>query len=497
MTSPLLLVREVHKRFGGAHALRGVSLDVRPGEVHALVGENGAGKSTLINILAGAMRRDGGSLRFCDTPIDFASPAHSQAVGIAVIHQELATLPTMSIAENVFMGRMPSRGGWIDRVSMYERTARLLDEVGLALDPRTRVGTLGLSQQQLVEIAKALAAGARLLIMDEPTASLTDHEARRLLALVRRLRATGVSVLYVSHRLAEVFEVADRITVLRDGRTVQTADAIRTTMHAVVDLMVGRALESSAHDQPREPGDTVLDVRGLTRRGVLQDVSFSIRAGEVVGFAGLVGAGRTEVARAMFGADPIDSGTITLRGKVMRMRSPADAMVHGIAMVPEDRKQQALFMDKPVRWNISMARLPFLRRGVVVSGRDERALVNEYVHRLHIRAPDINEPVRNLSGGNQQKAVLARWLATKPSLLILDEPTHGVDIGAKAEVYALVRELARQGVAILLISSDLPEILDWSHRVVGMRGGRVVATLDRADATEARVMRCATGTDGG
>ncbi|HEY0778835.1 MAG TPA: sugar ABC transporter ATP-binding protein, partial [Gemmatirosa sp.] len=500
--APLLDAVGVHKRYGGVHALRGVNLEIRAGEAHALCGENGAGKSTLINVLAGAVRRDEGRVVFAGREVDFRTPSESQAAGIAVIHQELATLPALSVAENLFMGRLPTTGAFLDRRSMHERARALLADVGLAVDPRTPVRDLSLSNQQLVEIAKALSQQARLIIMDEPSASLTEHETQNLLDLVRRLRSQGVAILYVSHRLNEVFAVCDRITVFRDGGYVRTVDTADVTPAAVVGLMVGRELAAaSAHHETHAGGETVLEVRGLTRRGAaaddggsvpLDDVSLTVRRGEIVGMAGLVGAGRSEVARAIFGADRYDSGEIRLAGKAVRFRSPADAIAAGVGMVPEDRKGLALFLDKPVRWSVSMAKLPTLGSGGLIPLRRERALAEEYVTRLRVRTAGIEAPVRSLSGGNQQKTVLARWLATNPKLLILDEPTHGVDVGAKAEIYELVRALARDGLAILLISSELPEVLDLSDRIVVMRGGRVAATLDRAQANERAVMLHAT-----
>ncbi|HEX8850493.1 MAG TPA: sugar ABC transporter ATP-binding protein [Gemmatimonadaceae bacterium] len=504
IAAPLLEVRELHKRFGGVHALRGVALELRAGEVHALVGENGAGKSTLIGILAGAVRRDAGSIVVDGREVDFHSPAESQGAGIAVIHQELATLPTLSVAENLFMGRMPARAGWVDRRAMGARARALLADVGLDVDPDTLVRDLALSQQQLVEIARALSTGARLLVMDEPSSSLTEHETRRLHELVRRLCARGVAVLYVSHRMAEVFAISDRVTVFRDGTYVGTLETAATTPAAVVALMVGRELAAAARHESRPDGETMLEVRGLTCRAsaadgagvALDDVSLTVRRGEIVGLAGLVGAGRSEVARAVFGAAPFDAGEILLDGRQVRFRSPADAIAAGIAMVPEDRKALALFLEKPVRWNVTMVRLPSLARAGIVARSRERSFVREWVEQLRVRTPDIETPVRALSGGNQQKTVLARWLATRPKLLILDEPTHGVDVGAKAEICELVRALARDGVAILLISSELPEVLDLSDRIVVMRAGRVAATLDRREADERVVMLHATGAGG-
>ena len=500
---PLLLeAAAVHKRFGGVHALRGVSLGVRAGEVHALVGENGAGKTTLINILAGAVRRDAGRVVFAGRDVDFHSPAQSQAAGIAVMHQELATLPALTVAENLLMGRMPARAGWIDHRAMQREACTLVAHVGLDADPRMAMRDLSLSQQQLVEIARALSAGAKLLVMDEPSSSLTEHETRRLLDLVRQLRAQGVGILYVSHRMAEVFAVADRITVFRDGAYVDTLETAATTPVAVVGLMVGRDLASASPDVSRHTGESVLEVRGLTRRAsggesrrvALDGVSFTVRRGEIVGLAGLVGSGRSEVARAIFGADQFDAGEILLDGHAVRFRSPADAIRAGVAMVPEDRKGLALFVDKPVRWNVSMVRLPALARAGVVRRAPERALAQEQVNRLRIRTPGVEAPVRALSGGNQQKTVLARWLATRPKLLILDEPTHGIDVGAKAEIHALIRALARDGVAILLISSELPDVLELSDRILVMRAGHIVAELNRAEADERVVILHATGT---
>ena len=498
----LLEATNVHKRFGGVHALRGASLAVRAGEVHALVGENGAGKSTLINILAGAVRRDAGRVQFDGHAVDFHTPRQSQAAGIAVIHQELATLPTLSVAENLLMGRMPSRSGWLDRAAMYRAAREQLGQVALDVDPRTPMRDLSLSQQQQVEIARALSAGAKLIVMDEPSSALTEYETQRLLAVVRQLRGRGLAILYVSHRMAEVFAIADRITAFRDGTYVGTVPTGETTPAAVIGMMVGRELTVGTAPNKRAPDETMLEVRGLTRqsadagrgRVALHDVSFSVARGEIVGLAGLVGAGRSEVARAIFGAEPFDEGEVLLEGRLVHFRSPADAIRDGLAMVPEDRKGLALFLEKPIRSNISMVKLPLLARMGVVARRRERALATEQLQRLRIRAPGIEAPVRSLSGGNQQKTVLARWLAMRPKLLLLDEPTHGVDVGAKAEIYAIIRALAREGVAILLISSELPEVLELSDRVVVMREGRVATVLDRAQADEHTVMLQATGT---
>ena len=495
--APLLVVADVHKRFGGVHALRGANIDVRPGEVHALVGENGAGKSTLINILAGAIRRDSGSISFDGADGDFRSPAESQRRGIAVIHQELATLPSLTVAENLFMGRLPARHGFVDRRALRERAAALLRTVGLDVDPGEQASSLATSEQQLVEIARALSMGARLLIMDEPSSSLTEHETQQLLALVRRLRDDGVAIIYVSHRFGEVFAIADRITVMRDGATVQTMRCAETTPAQVVALMVGREITAAAagttKPSPSATAPPVLELRNVSRSGAVENVTFSVSRGEIVGMAGLIGAGRSETARLIFGADRPDSGEMILDGKTAHFASPRDAIAAGVAMVAEDRKALSLFMDKPVGWNITMARLPALSAYGFIRGARDRALAQGFVERLRVRTPSLQAPVRELSGGNQQKTVLARWLATEPRLLILDEPTHGVDVGAKAEIHALIRGLAAQGIAILLISSELPEVLALSDRIIVMREGRVAATIVRDDADERTIMMHATG----
>ncbi|HJW82803.1 MAG TPA: sugar ABC transporter ATP-binding protein [Anaerolineae bacterium] len=492
----VLQVRGVFKHFGGVQALRGVSMDVRRGEVHALVGENGAGKTTLMNVLGGIVLRDSGQVEFNGRPVEFATPAESQAAGIAIIHQEPATLPALSVMENIFMGRMPARRGWVDSADMEQRTRELLDEVGLDVRPQARLRELSTSHAQLVEIAKALSLNAGLIIMDEPNSSLTERETHRLFEVIRQLKAKGVSIIFVSHRIEEVLQIADRITVLRDGNYVGTLTAQEATVDRVISMMVGRELVRAVEPDGRHTGELLLEVRGLTRKNVVRNVSFSLRRGEILGLAGLVGAGRSETARIIFGADQPDAGEIVLEGKPVRMRSPKDALEHGLGMVPEDRKKMALFMIKPVRWNITMARLPRLSVRGIVNRPQEKAVAEEFVQRLRVRVPHIETIERNLSGGNQQKTVLARWLATSPKLLILDEPTHGVDVGAKAEIYEMIRDLARQGIGIILISSELPEILTMSDRIVVMHEGRVTGILDRSEATEDKVMAYATGIAG-
>jgi len=493
---PILQVIGVSKRYGGAQALRDVRLDVRPGEVHALVGENGAGKTTLINILGGIVPRDSGQVIFCGRGVVFENPAQSQHAGIAIIHQELATIPALSVMENIYMGRMDARGGWINWRSMEAATRKVTDLVGLDISPRTSVGDLTISQRQLVEIAKALSANARLIIMDEPNSSLTERETERLFDVIALLKQQGVAIIYVSHRIEEVLRIADRITAFRDGRYVGTIDRAEASVNKIISMMVGRDLANVTRRSSGHIGAPLLEVRNLTRRGkpYLRNISFTLHQGEILGFAGLVGAGRSETARAIFGADHFESGEILLDGRPVRFRSPKEAVAHGVGMVPEERKRQALFMNMPVRYNIGLASLPARSPGGIVRHAGQRQLAEEFVRKLSIKLSSIEAPVKSLSGGNQQKTVLARWLATRPKVLILDEPTHGVDVGAKADIYQLMRDLAAEGIGIILISSELPEILHMSDRIVVMHEGRITGVLDGQSATEDQVMAYATGT---
>lgn len=494
----LLQVEDVSKHFGGVHALRSAKLEVRAGEVHAVVGENGAGKTTLINILGGIIARDIGRIVFDGQEVAFANPGESQRAGIAIIHQELATISALTVMENVHMGRMRARYGIVDWRALAASTRGVLEQVGLDVSPRTAVSSLGISQRQLVEIAKALAADAKLIIMDEPNASLTEPETERLFEVIVRLKARGVGIIFVSHRIEEVLRISDRITVFRDGGYVGTTMRDDATLTGIVGMMVGREL-ASVHRRPsRETGEPLLEVRNLTRTGSppLRDVNFTVHRGEILGFAGLVGAGRSETARAIFGADRFDSGEIVFKGLPTRFDSPKEAIAHHIAMVPEERKDLALFMNMSIRFNIGMASLAARSRRGVVDHADQASLANSFAGKLSIKLPSIDAPVSSLSGGNQQKTVLARWLATAPELLILDEPTHGVDVGAKADIYRLMQDLAADGMAIILISSELPEILSMSDRIVVMHEGRVTGVLDGPTATENQIMELATGVAG-
>jgi ABC-type sugar transport system ATPase subunit len=488
----ILKVEGISKRFGGVQALLDVDFDIQYGEVHALVGENGAGKTTMINILGGVVQRDRGRVVFGGKEVNFQSPSESIAAGISIIHQELAMLPALNVIENVYMGRMPARFGRVLWDKAEKQTLQALDQVGLKIDPHALVNELTISQRQLIEIAKALSREASLLIMDEPNSSLSETETERLFEVIERLKKRGVAVLYVSHKIEEVLRISDRISVLRDGLYTGTLDKSEASTDKIVHLMVGRELHREAARDGRQIGAVRLEVNNLTSER-FRNVSFDVRAGEIVGFAGLVGAGRSDVARAIFGADSYTAGQILLDGKAMRFRHPSQAISRGLAMVPEDRKLLSLFMDMPVLFNISIAELPRMSRFGVIDHPQTRRTANNFVEELNIRLAGLDNPVRSLSGGNQQKTTLARWLATNPKLLILDEPTHGVDVGAKAEIYRLMRGLSQEGISIILISSELPEILTMSDRVVVMHEGQVTAVLNHEECDEETIMMYATG----
>ncbi|WP_376792543.1 sugar ABC transporter ATP-binding protein [Thermoflexus sp.] len=494
MTEPLLRAEGISKAFPGVQALDRVTLEIFPGEIHGLVGENGAGKSTLIRILAGAIPRDAGRILWQGQPVEIADPRHARRMGIAVIHQELSLLPNLTVAENLFLGREPrTRWGGLNRRAMEAEARRILRGLDLDLDVRAPAGSLPFAQRQMLEIARALSENARLLIMDEPTSALSEREIHRLFQLLRDLKGRGVAILFISHRLEEVFQIADRITVLRDGRQIGTFPIAEVTPSAVVRMMVGREMREMFAKTATPGTEVLLEVRGLTREGVFHEVSFEVRRGEIVGLAGLVGAGRTEVARALFGLDPVDRGEIRIEGRRVRIRSPIEAIQQGIAFIPEDRKAQALFLSMALRSNIAISALPRIAPFGLLSRKLVDATVIPYIRHLDIRPPRPGMLVRHLSGGNQQKAVLARWLVLQPKILIMDEPTRGIDVGAKAEIHALMDRLAREGKAILMISSELPEILGISDRILVMREGRIVGELSRAQATADRILALAMG----
>lgn len=483
---PVLEISNVRKSFPGVKALDDVQFDVRPGEVHALLGENGAGKSTLIKIISGVYRPDEGRVSVLGNDVSFQSPLEAQAAGIATIYQELLLFPALTVAENIFMGHPPRRRfGAVDWPTMRRKTAELLESLNIHdLDPTEIVGALSIGNRQRVEIAKALSRDARILIMDEPTAALTETDVERLFDIVRRLRERGVGIIYISHRLEEVFELADRVTVLRDGEYVGTKPVADISKDDLISMMVGRTIDALFPKTKATLGEVVLKVEGLTRSPLTQDISFTIRAGEIVGLAGLVGSGRSELAQAIFGVTPADSGEIFLDGQKVDIASPRDATELGIAYVPEDRGLQGLIRPMTLRENVSLAVLEHLAKGSFINRGRERALVDDSIKQFGIRASGSEQVMNKLSGGNQQKAVIAKWLATKPRLLIMDEPTRGVDVGAKAEIHRLMGDLVERGLAILMISSELPEIIGMSDRILVMREGRLVAEFCREDADQ-------------
>jgi ABC-type sugar transport system ATPase subunit len=487
----ILKAEDISKRFGGVQALDNVKFDLNYGEVHALVGENGAGKSTFINLLGGIYPRDSGRFIFEGQEVEYHQPGQAQDAGIAIIHQELSMMPSLNVIENVFMGRMKGKAGILNWRELERQTIEAMQVIDLDVDPQAIVRDLTISQRQMIEIARALSTKAQLIVMDEPNSSLSEAETERLFEVIESLKAKGIAIIYVSHKIEEVLRISDRITVFRDGQYVGTISSDEADEQTVISMMVGRELDRSGLASSDMLGETLLEVRGLTGLG-FRDVSFDLRRGEILAFSGLVGAGRSEVMRAIFGADRFEQGEVLLEDQPVRFKSPGQAISAGLAMVPEDRKVQSLFMNLSILKNMSMAELPHMRKGYIVE-RDERRMTEDYVKRLDIRLASVDEPVSSLSGGNQQKTVLARWLATKPKLLILDEPTHGVDVGAKSEIYELMRNLAREGVGIILISSELPEVLSIASRIVIMHEGRVTGIVDREGATEEMLMGYATG----
>jgi rhamnose transport system ATP-binding protein len=513
---PLLALEAANKSFGPVRALQDASIELFAGEAHALVGENGAGKSTLVKILAGVHQPDAGRLLLDGAEVRLGGPADARAAGIAVIYQEPTLFPDLSVAENIFMGRQPLARGRLRRSPMNgiaslacmldrridgrelrRQVEALMERLGVPLDPSRPARGLSIADQQIVEIAKALSFEARVIVMDEPTAALSGAEVERLFSVARALRSQAAAVLFVSHRLDEVFALCQRVTVMRDGRRVFSGPLEGLDRDDLVRRMVGRELAAMYPKEAADPGEVALSVRRLTREGVFTDVSFEVRHGEIVGLAGLVGAGRSEVARAIFGIDRRDAGEVVVDGRPLPPASPTSAMAAGIGYVPEDRRAQGLVMDLSIARNISLASLGRLRRGPFISAGGERQLAADWAARLRLKLARFGDPAWSLSGGNQQKLVLAKWLARSPSVLIVDEPTRGIDVATKAEVHRLLSDLAGQGVAVLMISSELPEVLGMADRVLVMHEGRLRAELPRDQATEERVMFAATGSAGG
>ncbi len=491
----ILEMRDISKAFGGVQALRNVSFTCRKGTVHALVGENGAGKSTLIKILAGAYQADSGEIVYKGDRYTSLSTREALDIGIRIIYQELNLIPYMTVAENIYLGREPRTNlGLIDTRRMYRQGGELLERLGVRLNLRMPVGELTVAAQQMVEIAKALSQQADLIVMDEPSAILAGHELEQLFAIIRSLVAQGVTIVYISHRLDEVFDIADEVTVLKDGVVVATCPIGSVTRPTLIQMMVGRPLDEVFPRGSSENVDkaSVLVAENISADPMPRDVSLTLNAGEILGLAGMVGSGRTDLARALFGVEPLRTGRITLKGQPLQGRSPNAAVRAGLALVPEDRKTQGLFMGLPIRTNISLPILSHLTRWGIIRRREEARAVQKAKQELSISMTSPNQEVQYLSGGNQQKVVLAKWLATSPSVVILDEPTRGIDVGAKFEIYQLMRRLTDQGVAILMISSELPEILGMSDRVIVMRDGEIAGELSREEATEERIIALAT-----
>ncbi|MET1133074.1 MAG: sugar ABC transporter ATP-binding protein [Aeromicrobium sp.] len=492
-TAPVLELVDVRKTFGSVVALANGSLTVHPGSIHALVGENGAGKSTLVKIVAGLYRCDAGDFRFRDAPVDFGSTAESKDAGIAVIYQEPTLFPDLSVTENIFMGRqLLGSGRRIDKAAMHDEASAIFTRLGVKLDPRRIARGLSIADQQIIEIAKAISLDAHLLVMDEPTAALSGVEVDRLFAVARSLRDEGRGIVFISHRFDEVFSLCDTITVMRDGDYIATATTAETSVDAIVQQMVGREVSDLFPKTTAPIGDVVLEVKGLQSAGVFHDVSFQIRAGEIVGLAGLVGAGRSEIARAVFGVDRYDAGSVTLAGRSIPGGNPRAAIRAGMAFIPEDRRQQGLVTEASIARNIASVIRDQLTRAGILTSRAENVAAGPWAGRLEVKTNALSMSAATMSGGNQQKVVIAKWLATKPRLLIIDEPTRGIDVGTKAEVHRLLSDLAGQGMAIVMISSELPEVLGMADRVLVVSEGRITGEFSRDEATPEAIMHAAT-----
>lgn len=489
--TPFLEMSGITKQFPGVLALNKVNLSVYPGKVLALVGENGAGKSTLMKVLSGVYKRDAGEIFIEGQQVEIASPLASRQMGISIIHQELSVLNNMDIAENIFVGREKKKNGFVDKKKQHEEAQLLLQRVGLTIDTHTITRQLSTAQKQMVEVAKALSFNSKLIIMDEPTSSLTDKETAMLMDIIRKLRSEGVAIVFISHRMNEIFEISDEIAVMRDGEMVQHMITAEVDEQQVIAAMVGRDVNDIFHKEAAPIGDVVLEVKDLNTRGFLKNISFKVRAGEIVGFAGLVGAGRSEVMRALFAVDPRESGEIFIDGKKVEIKSTVDALKAGMGFVPEDRKEQGLILKQTIRMNTSLAALDSVANGWFIDRKHERTLSDEYVSKLKVKTPSIEQRIMNLSGGNQQKVVIAKWMATHPKVLILDEPTRGIDVGAKKEIHTLMSELAKQGVAIIMISSELPEVLGMADRIYVMHDGCIRGEVDRTQASQESIMKLA------
>lgn len=498
MTEPLLEVHGISKSFPGVNALQDVEFRLDAGEVLVLVGENGAGKSTLMKILSGIYERDEGSVRIDGEEVSIPGPAAAQELGISIIHQEMNLMPDLTVAQNIYIGREPRRGLMLDEAALNRAAAELLRELGIHLDVRRKVADLTVAGQQMVEIAKALSVDARVLIMDEPTSALTDTEVETLFSLIDSLRGKGTGIIYISHRMVELKRLADRVTVLRDGRYIGSLEREEIDIPTVIEMMVGRSIDTGSKPEPFDSTgrEVVLRVSGLSTRAMLDDVGFELHRGEILGFAGLMGAGRTETARAIIGADRKTSGAVEVDGRPVRIRQPADAVRHGIGYLSEDRKNFGLMLEQSVTSNTIAASLDqFSGLFGIMNDRRARSVAAHRVDELRTRTPSVDQPVKLLSGGNQQKVVIAKWLVRDCDILIFDEPTRGIDVGAKEEIYGLLQELAATGKSIIVISSELPEVLRLSHRIVVMANGRVKGELTSGEATQNKIMELATSFD--
>jgi len=497
MKEPLVLMEGIDKSFPGVRALENCRFELWPGEVHALVGENGAGKSTLMKVLTGVFQKDAGRIIYKGKEVKIPNPRVAQELGISIVHQELNLMPHLTVAQNIFIGREARRKGlslFLDEESMNERAQELLDLFHINIDPRIRVKELTVAKQQMVEIAKALSFNAEVLIMDEPTAALSEAEVEELFRILRKLKEKGMGIIYISHRLEELKEIADRVTVMRDGHYIGTLDIHEATIDKIINMMVGRNIyETSSREHIDKETEVVLEVKNLNRGREIRDVSFKLKKGEILGLAGLVGAGRTEVARAIFGADSVESGEVYVRGQRVRIKSPADAIRHGIAYLSEDRRRYGLMLGLSVEDNVVLPSMSeFLRFNFFVHRKKSKERCAEYVDKLRIKTPTLAQKVKNLSGGNQQKVIVAKWLLKNCEILIFDEPTRGINVGAKSEIYKLLNELVEEGKSIIMISSELPEILRMSHRILVMCEGRITGEIDAREATEELVMKYAT-----
>ena len=487
-------MRDISKRFPGVLALDNVSLSIERGEVHALLGENGAGKSTLMKILSGAYKKDAGEIIFDGQPVQINSPRQAQELGVSIIYQELNLVPQLSVAENIFLSSLPMKNpACIDWKHVYSDAQTIIDSLEVDINVRSRISSLGIAQQQMVEIAKALNHQAKVIVMDEPSAPLTDKETAKLFKTIAKLKSEGVAVIYISHRLEETMQIADRATIMRDGKTITTANVSDITIDDLIRGMVGHDLKEQFPKRDCPIGEVGFRVEGISREGILNNISFEARKGEVVGICGLVGAGRTEVMRALFGADHRSSGTVYVGGKQVEILRPIDAIHHGIALIPEDRKGQGVSLTLSIRENISLVMLHTLQSFLRISRKKERTLVDSYMNALAVKAPSMEQLTKNLSGGNQQKVVVAKWLATNADIIILDEPTRGIDIGAKYEIYLIMNRLVKEGKSIIMISSEMPELIGMSDRIIVMHQGSVSGELTKEEVSQERILEMASG----